>query len=66
MKEKNQLAEKATVDLTGVRLSLKWWRGGGGDLRVVSWVAEGGMGNDVEVGEKRGFDDVFREEVDLR
>lgn len=65
-KEKGQLAEKATVDLTGVRLGLKWWRGAGGEWRDFTWFADGGMGNDGEVGEKRGFDAVFREEVDRR
>ncbi|KAF6235140.1 hypothetical protein HO173_006769 [Letharia columbiana] len=63
-KEKSHLAEKASISLTGDGLSLKWWRGAGGDWRVVSWYAADGQGNDGGRGEKRRFDEVFKEEVD--
>lgn len=36
-----------------------WERG-----REWSWYADGGVGVGVGVGETRGFDEVFREEVD--
>lgn len=65
-KEKSQSAEKASISLTGESLSLKWWRGAGGEWRAVSWYADKGQGNDGGGGEKRGFDEMFREEVDGR
>ena len=57
--------------LTGEGLRLKWWRGGGGGGgggvgvgvgREWAWYAQGNG----EEGEMRGFDEVFREEVDGR
>lgn len=55
--------------LTGEGLRLKWWRGvgGGGGVgvgvgREWAWYAQGNG----EEGEMRGFDEVFREEVDGR
>ncbi|CAD6592709.1 MAG: RNA polymerase II mediator complex subunit [Alectoria sarmentosa] len=64
--EKSQLAEKASISLTGESLSLRWWRGAGGEWRACSWYADEGQGNDGGGGEKRGFVEVFREEVDGR
>lgn len=63
-KEKNQSAEKASMSLTRESLSLKWWRVAGGDWRAVSWHADDGQGNDG--GEKRGFDEAFKEDFDGR
>lgn len=61
-KGKNQLAEKASISLAGEGLSLKWWRGAGAECRAASWYADDGQGHDG--GEKRGFDEVFRMDVD--
>lgn len=63
-KEKNHSAEKASMSLTRESLSLKWWRVAGGDWRAVSWYGDDGQGNDG--GEKRGFDEAFKEDFDGR
>ena len=69
-KDKSHAAEKASIVLTGESLTLKWCRGAGGEWRGVSWYADGGQGDEGGGGrgggEKRGFDAVFREEVDGR
>ena len=65
-KEKSQSADKASINLTGENLSLKWWRGASGEWRAVTWYADDerqGTDDDGD-GEKRGFDEVFREEVE--
>lgn len=67
------LSQKASIALTGQKLSLgvKGWRGAGTGTglgwerereREWSWYADGGDADGV--GEMRGFDEVFREEVD--
>ena len=61
-----KVGEKASIMLTGEGLRLKWWRGGGGGVgvgvgREWAWYAQGNG-----EGEMRGFDEVFREEVDGR
>lgn len=44
---------------------MKWWRGASGEWRAVNWYADDDrQGNEDGDGEKRGFDDVWREEVD--
>lgn len=65
-KEKSQSADKASVGLTGESLSLKWWRGAGGEWSAVGWYADDGPGDDNRDVEKRGLDEVFKEEVDGR
>lgn len=65
-KEKSQLAEKASIDLTEEIMNLKWWRGAGGEWRCVSWYASADEGHGDDGVEKRTFDEVFREEVDGR
>lgn len=62
------VSERAAITLTERKLGLevKSWRGGGMGWerereREWSWYADGDDGG---VGEKRGFDEVFREEVD--
>lgn len=67
-KEKSHGAEKASICVTEEKLSLKWSHGAGGEWRSVSWYVEEGQGQGDEDGggEKRGFDAVFRDEVDGR
>ncbi len=55
--------------MTEESFGLKWWRGTNGEWRAVDWYAddEEGQGKDGGGGgDKRGFDEVFREEVDGR
>lgn len=60
------MTEKASIELTGESLSLKWWRGAGGEWRVVNWCDTADERPGSEGGEKRAFDEVFKEEVDGR
>lgn len=68
--EKTQVTEKATISLSEESLNLKWWRGGGGGAgsgegwRGVSWFAAADDHEGNGGGEKRAYDEVFKEEVD--
>lgn len=57
------------MSLTAEGLGLRWWRGAGGEWEGCAWCADdddGGGGGGGGGGEKRGFDEVFGEEVDGR